>query len=479
MGTGRVKTGLALGLAVLAATSVGACGGSEDGDSEGAQAYDVPSPATDDLGPCLGKLDKLGFRCGSIEVPFERTEPELGETRIAFAVRPPADGGEPEGAIFAVEGGPGYSSSGTANAYTKLFGDLLDTRDLVLVDMRGTGLSEPLDCPDLQRGRAPEWIALSDCARRLGERFESYRTAAAADDIDDVREALGYDAIALYGDSYGTFLAQSYAFRYPDELDALVLDSAYPTAGESAWYQSLIRTGVDSVALACERSPRCDGDAGLRLEKLVEYLRRTNRDVGALVDVLASAGYSPPGAYLAIDRAGTALRHGDSETWNELTAEGKPGSPKLRSYSRASELVTGCNDYPMLWDKEASEPERRAQLEEAIRDYDPEVLAPFSPREVALPSDFGYLECLTWPQPTERYEPPVPPGADPPEAPVLVVSGEMDDVTTPHEGRVVADLFPDSTYFVERNAGHTQALYYSTGPSAVKIRRFLREALGS
>jgi pimeloyl-ACP methyl ester carboxylesterase len=137
----------------------------------------------------------------------------------------------------------------------------------------------------------------------------------------------------------------------------------------------------------------------------------------------------------------------------------------------------GCNDYPMIWDKEASEPERRAQLEEAIREYDPDVLAPFSPREVALSSDFGYLECLTWPQPTERYEPPVPPGAEPPRAPVLVVAGEMDDVTTPHEGRVVADLFPDSTFFEERNAGHTQALYYYQGPSAVEIRRFLRDAL--
>jgi pimeloyl-ACP methyl ester carboxylesterase len=273
-------------------------------------------------------------------------------------------------------------------------------------------------------------------------------------------------------------LSQSYASRYPDTLDALVLEGAYPTYGESAWYQSLIRTGVKSVALACERSPNCDGDAGERLEKLVAYLRRTNRDVGALVDALASAGYSPPGAYLQIDRAGTALRHGDSGAWNELTAEGKPGSPKLRSYSRASELVTGCNDYPMIWDKQASEEERRAQLEDAIREYDPDVLAPFSPREVQLSSDFGYLECLTWPQPTDRYEPPVDPDAEPTDAPVLVVAGEMDDVTTPHEGQVVADQYPNSTFFEEKNAGHVHALYYSTSKSAREIRRFLREALG-
>jgi pimeloyl-ACP methyl ester carboxylesterase len=467
-------------LASLAGGVVAGCGSEESDDAESGAGSDpgVPSISVEGLEECRGKLRSFGFRCGSIEVPFEREDPSLGRTTIAFAVLPHRDRRrDSEGAIFAVEGGPGYSSTGTANAYTKLFGGLLETRELVLVDMRGTGLSEPLDCPDLQRGRGPEMIALSECARRLGDRFESYRTAAAADDIDDVREALGHERIALYGDSYGTFLAQSYAYRYPGRLDALVLDSAYPTYGESAWYQSLIRTGVRSLELACERSPRCDGDAGRRLEKLVEYLRRTNRDVGALVDALAGAGYSPPGAYLAIDRAGTALRHGDSEAWGELTAEGKPGHPKLRSYSRASELVTGCNDYPMIWDREATEPERRAQLEAAIREYDPEVLAPFSPREVQLASDFGYLECLTWPARTERYEPPAQEGDEPTDAPVLVVGGEFDDVTTPHEGKVVARQFPDSSLFVERNAGHTAALYDSSGPSATEIRRFLREAL--
>ncbi len=138
-------------------------------------------------------------------------------------------------------------------SYVKLFGSLLDRRDLVLVDQRGTGRSLPLRCPDLQYGRAPDWIAFPACAAKLGSRFSSYRTSASADDIDDVRRALGLGRITLYGDSYGTFLAQSYAFRHPDTLNALVLDSAYPARGESAWYPSLIETGVRSMAIACRR----------------------------------------------------------------------------------------------------------------------------------------------------------------------------------------------------------------------------------
>src|SRR4029453_13920251 len=91
-----------------------------------------------------------------------------------------------QGAIFAVEGGPGYSSTGTASAFVKLFRGLLRHRELVLVDQRGQGRSDLYECPNLQQGRGPEFIPLAECARRLGDRASSYRTSAAADDIDDV-----------------------------------------------------------------------------------------------------------------------------------------------------------------------------------------------------------------------------------------------------------------------------------------------------
>ena len=139
---------------------------------------------------------------------------------------------------------------------------------------------------------------------------------------------------------------------------------------------------------------------------------------------------------------------------------------------RAGELVVGCNDYPMIWDRAAPEPERRRQLEDAIRGH-PHNFGPFTPREVALSSSFGYLECLTWPAPTEVYEPPISPDDRPTRAPVLVVSGEMDNLTTPQEGRWVAAMFPDSRRFVARNAGHVDALYYRDGSAAQRIREFV------
>ena len=61
---------------------------------------------------------------------------------------------------------------------------------------------------------------------------------------------------------------------------------------------------------------------------------------------------------------------------------------------------------------------------------------------------------------------------------MLVVSGEMDDITTPSEGRKVASFFPDSEQYLARNAGHVDALYAPNGPAGTEIRQFLAEVLG-
>src|SRR3954447_16155823 len=254
---------LAVGVA-LAVTAFAGCGQSDGGpagstttSSSGPDAYEVPTRSLPDLHGCGFRPILAKFRCGSIRVPLVRSDQALGNKRIAFAIRPAPQAGRDATPIFAVEGGPGYGSTRTEPAYANLFRGLMKAHPLVLVDMRGTGRSRGLNCPDVQAGLGPEWITLGECARRLGPRVDGFTTAMAADDIDDVRTALGFGRIALYGDSYGTFLGQSYAFRHPDSLRALVLDSAYPARGEDAWYPSLPKAGIRSYAVACNRSPSC------------------------------------------------------------------------------------------------------------------------------------------------------------------------------------------------------------------------------
>ena len=469
------SSGIRLG-AVLACAVIAGCGGSGDENGEATASAEVERAALD-----AGKLTSCPdehpdeLRCGRIDLPLERADPERGTISIRYAVLPRSRPGAPEeDPIMAVEGGPGYGSVGSANAYSHLFGGLLRTRDLIVVDMRGTGGSGAIDCPDLQRGIGPPTLDLATCARSLGADFESYRTSAAADDLDDVRRALGHERITLYGDSYGTYLAQSYAFRHPEALGALVLDSAYPVRGESGWYPSVWRSGIRNLGTACRRSPDCPPGSERRLREFVGELRKEGLGVGPLLDAIGSAGFSPPRSFLRIDKVIASYLNGDRRPYERLAKIGRAGYGDPARYSFGQELTISCNDYPMIWDKEASENARREQLTEAIAGYRKERFAPFTPGEIALSSDVGYLECLSWPAPGPNYEPPAEESDPSPELPTLVVAGELDNVTSPEEARHVAADFPNSKLFIARNDGHVYSLYDSTSPEAKRIRAFIR-----
>ena len=439
-------------------------------------AADGASPGARDvaLGRCPDHVRPKRLRCATLDLPLERADPSRGTIPVTFAVRRPTERSRPaRGAIFAVEGGPGYGSIGSARYYVRMLGPLLRRRELVLVDMRGTGHSRAIDCPDLQTANGSDTHGVAQCARVLGRDYGSYRTSAAADDIDDVRAALGFKTISLYGDSYGTFLSQSYAFRHGKRLDALVLDSAYPVRGEDPLYPSLWRAGIRGLEIACERAGRCHGDAGARLARMVALLRQTPRGVGPLVDAIAYSGYEPPArSYLAIDAAVSEYLAGNRRPYRRLTATGSGGYGSYRYYSRGDELTVSCNDYPMLWDKAAGPAARRRQLAAHVRRYPARMFAPFTPSEVALDSTAGYLECRAWPKPNRFYEPPAPVNAPKPTMPTLVISGELDDVTSASEGAAVARDFTDARQLIVRNAGHVPSLYGGRYPARDAVRRF-------
>ena len=105
-----------------------------------------------------------------------------------------------------------------------------------------------------------------------------------------------------------------------DTLRALVLDSAYPARGESPWYGSLIRTG-NHVARArlppARRSVTATPSAAST--SWSSFLRGSGRGVGGLLEAFGGATYGTPESYLAIDRAGVQLRHGNQHPWKRLT----------------------------------------------------------------------------------------------------------------------------------------------------------------
>jgi pimeloyl-ACP methyl ester carboxylesterase len=114
-----------------------------------------------------------------------------------------------------------------AEVWVGLLGDLLDDRDLVVMDYRGFGSSSPLRCPSVNGNLATvsaEEVAA--CAQELGPRHDAFHSANAARDLAAVLDALGVETVSLIGESYGTLFAQAFAARFPERVSTMVLDSS-------------------------------------------------------------------------------------------------------------------------------------------------------------------------------------------------------------------------------------------------------------
>lgn len=438
------------------------------------------SPAAADLR--LHRCDlgaKRPLRCGEVTVPLRRGDPALGTTRIGFAVRPRSDRRRPSlGTVLAVDGGPGYASTAApfVRSVGALLAPLLRRRELVFVDSRGTGRSDVVDCPSLQGGLIQESIAIGQCANRLGPRYASYTTAETANDLDAVRAALGVGRAYFYGDSYATLLGQAYAVRYPQRLRGLILDSAYPA--DDPYYRTLLPAGRRALNVACRRAPECRGDAAGRFARVVRRFHAARRSTEGLLRFLLGAGTLAPRSYLSLDDGVRRYLRGEPRRLNRLIAPGPAGHGDLAEFSYGLEIAVECNDYPLLWSRDAPVGERIGQLTAATQRLPADSFAPFGRREYLLSTAAHLTNCLTWPAPPPGgLEPPVPAGWTAPRSfPTLILAGELDDVTSVAEARQVRARFPRSRLLVTPNRGHASSIYYPfSSPAVGQVRRFLRE----
>ncbi len=198
-----------------------------------------------------GLIEGKTIECGYLVVPEDRSDANSPTIRLAVAVLHPSATPQPDPIVY-LEGGPGGSALEFLYlTFSEQFQPLLEAgRDIILFDQRGVGLSEPtLDCPELRElglelldeeidGRQIDDEEAIDlikstalaCRQDLAEVAElpAYNTAASAADVNDLREAMGYDQVNLWGTSYGTWLAIEVMRRYPEGIRSVVLDSVYP-----------------------------------------------------------------------------------------------------------------------------------------------------------------------------------------------------------------------------------------------------------
>ena len=264
------------------------------------------SPAAE---PVIG-LDGLGgepcpdsdFTCVTLTVPLNHFDPNDSRTLdVVFAILPAT--GERKGMFVTATGGPGSAGLASADSYTSYFDPSIpEYFDIVFFDQRGVGQSGGLQCADAAAAfYQTDWDASTpekesalmnsarvfsnDCIAEMGnpEILPYLETGQAVEDLDAFRLAMGDEKIWLYGESYGTQYAQTYAAAHPENLAGLILDGTVDlTLSGLEYYKQQAQAFDNALQLtleACNADEFCaesvgGGDAIAAYGKLAARLKQ-------------------------------------------------------------------------------------------------------------------------------------------------------------------------------------------------------------
>ena len=461
--------------------------------------------------PC--KVSRLAW-CTRINVPLDYRNPAAGHIKLGFQWYP-ATRGNAIGTILAVQGGPGFPTTDYAPDYRGTFLPLLTRRNLLLVNLRGTGNSSAFLCKTLQDWKDSDGIAAytvdtGKCGRQLNhtrrlpgggyvQASDLYTTANAARDVALLLRRLQTGKVDFYGDSYGTFFGQAFTARYAKMLRSVTLDSAYPVSQTNPFYPHMILTARHAFNISCARSVACHraapGSSWARIGALARYLRRhpvTGRTrtpfgrrvtervtVDKLSEMVNDAG-SDSGVYRELDPAARALlQDHDPVPLLRLTEQDvfTGTSGPVRQFNDGLYQATTCLDYPQPFSYSQTPAQRAASYARALAALPAGAFAPFTIHEWVTEPEEEFDACLDWPAPAHP-DPPIttPAPYAPRNLPVLVLSGDLDSLTTPFEGRqTTADMGPSARWILIHNDTHINAMDDPVGCASGLVQTFIRD----
>ena len=445
-----------------------------------ATAAAAPRPAGR-LKPCHVEGVQQEVLCGTYPVWEDRTARRGRKIDLNIVVLPALSADRAPDAIVVLAGGPGGAATrdGAGLADDK---ELRKRRDILAVDQRGTGRSNPLDCdfygPDSHaKGADPKLLAGDlfppEAVRRCRDRLAKvadlrlYTTALGMDDVDEVRAWLGYDKVDLFGGSYGTQAAQVFLRRHPRVVRSVVLDGVAPVDEPIPLHHAYAgKRAVDILFAECAAEPACHAAFPHLDQELQAVMARVDRGVkvaipdaktGGTVEVTPSRGLIAEGIRFMM--YGTGARKvplavhqayaGDLSQLVRLAVDRRAIIDHILAMGMGFS-VTCAEDLPFIDDATAA-------------------------RETAgtLLGDYRIREqkrvCADWPR-----------GSIPPDervpvrsaVPVLLFSGERDPVTPPEFGERVAKGFPNSLHVVMLHGSHG-----AEGPCATALtHRFVEQA---
>jgi pimeloyl-ACP methyl ester carboxylesterase len=226
----------------------------------------VPALASERLEPCADERLGPGAECGVFTVAEGRGSG--GDRTIElWTVVLRATGPTSAEPVFFLAGGPGQGATDLAELALGPFATVREVRDIVLVDQRGTGRSNRLDCPNAAAsdprsvfGHLFEPRAIAACLQEVSRHADPrlYITELAVADLDEVRARLGYDRVLLWGGSGGTRTALVWMRLFPDRVAGALLDGVTPTDFRApSTYARGCQDALDRVIEDCRQQEEC------------------------------------------------------------------------------------------------------------------------------------------------------------------------------------------------------------------------------
>lgn len=410
------------------------------------------------LRPCVLPGIAEPLECTEVSVPEVRGRASTRRIRLRVVVVPALHRRPTNDPWVELVGGPGNAATDFARLFVEDLAYIRQTRDVLLVDQRGTGGSNPLYCEELalhQLSSLPPRFpaaAVEQCRTRLAKQAElaHYTTVDAAEDLEAVRLALGYGALNLFGSSYGTRVALEYLRRHSAHARSAILwgvvppdfrrPLSYPRDGQAAF---------DRLVAACNAEPACRGAFPSVAEDLRATLARldanpvpitlrdptTERDVptaitraGLAQAIWSALAYPDRGRQLPLVLQAAA--RGDYEPLRALDVATRP--PRRRYYN-AMHLSVVCG-------------------EEVLQSTPADIVAAATGSFMNAERGLEYHEACT------RWQVPRADGgaitAVVSKVPTLIISGEMDPITPPRWGNAAAASLSNSRHLVVPHLSH-------------------------
>jgi len=408
------------------------------------------------LAPCRFADLTRAARCGTLSVPENPDKPHGRRLAISVAVIPATHPRAHADPVVVLQGGPGEDTISSAAYYVERFAPLLDDRDLLLVDQRGTGKSGALPCslystddPALSLRDVFPVAAVKRCVQRLATRADltQYTFDRFADDLEQVRRELGYGALNLYAGSYGTRAAQVYLRSFPASVRSAYLGSPVPMdAAVPLPFAKTAQAALEQLFSSCAADAAC--------RAAFPNLREEFRTMVQKLDSGAARVSIPGGT------AAATLNRGRVAEWMRSKLY-RPGSATMlpwmihRAYAGdwsplAKELLADAHDadlaFGLFFSITCSEDVAFIREKDIAPETQGTFLGDYRVRQ-------QQAACKEWPTRTlpKDYRAPVTSAV-----PTLFVSGDADGGTPLWFADHVAAGFPNRLQVIVKGQGHTE-----------------------